>query len=299
MRFKIIALISLGIALALAAGFGTFHYTRALETELAAVRTSLRAFGETVPVPVPKADIARGAVIRAADFTSLRLPADYLPANVLTLLPEPGEAGTFVALTDIAAGDLIFAGDLALPGGGNDSGLILAADARAFAIAPRNLADFDGMLQVGSKVDVIWTRNLGGGLTDSRLIGASLRVLALPASRGTGDPAVKGIVAGEGPLGGKLIVEGARQEALRMLQADQTGYFHILPANGSRNTATGEVVLEPGELEDLPLVVRGTSGSAASPAGALVATITGGEERRTCATAVVRAGSRSVMEVPC
>lgn len=299
MRFKIIALISLGIALALAAGFGTFHYTRALETELSAARTSLRAFGETVPVPVPKADIPRGAVIRAADFTNLRLPADYLPANVLTALPETGEAGTLVALTAMAAGQLIFGGDLALPGAGNDSGLILAADARAFAIAPRNLADFAGTLRVGSKVDVIWTRNLGGGRTESRLIGASLRVLALPAPEGAADPTANGAAAGSGPLGGKLIVEGARQEAMRMLQAEQTGYFHILPANGNRNTATGEVVLDPGELEDLPLVVRGRPGPDASPAGALVATITGGEDRKTCATAVVRAGSRSVMEVPC
>ena len=74
MKVRILMLILFGILLSVAAGFGTLQYSRALETELATARISLRAFGETVLVPVPVRDLAPGSILSQQDFLPVRMP---------------------------------------------------------------------------------------------------------------------------------------------------------------------------------------------------------------------------------
>lgn len=276
----------MGVILSVAAALGTFRYTRVLEAELASARASLAALGDTVEIPVPKADTARGGTLLPADFRVLTLPAANLPENVLKTLPPVSDTAPLVALTDLAAGDLLLTGALAEAGANPDLGLLVSPGGHAFAVAPRNLADFDGLLAVGAPVDLIWTRNLGGGQTESRMIGSALRILALPQP-------------GEsGALTGKLVLEGeAGSEGMLAYQAEEIGYFHILLSDGVRKTSMAEVAVGPGDLADLPLVVRQGGGAAED---GVIAKITGAsDDRTTCTTAVVRGGGRSLMEVPC
>lgn len=292
-RFKIIGLILLGIALSLTAGFGTFVYTRAIETELTAARASLKVLGETVKVPVPKADVQRGDALQANDFIYISLPSSPIPGNVLRDLPAATPEAPFVALSDMAQGEMVLTGALARSGDNPDFGLMVSAGGRAFAVAPRNLEDFKDLLVVGGSVDLVWTRGIGAGRTETRLVGSALRILALGQAPEGGPPS---------PLDGKIVLEGSGAEPFLVPQAEQTGYFHILLSDGNRRTNAGEISVGLEELEDLPLVVRRDANAPAGPEEdpGVISRITGASERRaTCTTAVVRGGGRTTVEVPC
>ncbi|MFE3836877.1 hypothetical protein [Pseudogemmobacter sonorensis] len=291
MRFKIVALIACGIILALGGAFGTFHYTRALELELASARGSLRAFGDTVDIPVAAQDFAPGTLLAAESFVTVKVPQSYLPENMLRLLPEVGEGESLVSLTNLKAGHALLDTDLARSGAGSRGGLLPVGNGKIFAIAPRNLADFGGALAEGSRVDLILTRNIGGGKSESRLIADGLRVRIPPAPAPDAEP---------GPaLAGKLLLEGEFTDALRGVVAGQDGFLSILLSDGTRSTGSDTVLIGPTDLEKLPLVVR----QALDPgqaAPSLIGRITGESGARAkCPTAVVRGGTRSVSEVPC
>ncbi|MDQ2065361.1 hypothetical protein Q9295_03160 [Xinfangfangia sp. CPCC 101601] len=301
-RVKIIGLIVAGMALSAAAGFGSFVYIRALEGELTAARNSLAALGETVRLPVPRVAVTRGALLQHTDFTEISLPVSGLPGNVLRDLPRASPEAPLLALSDMAAGELVLQGGLAAAGERPNTGLIVSTGARAFAVAPRNLQDFIGLLVEGSSVDLVWTRNIGGGQTETRLIGSALRVLALPSDWSA--PPFASSAEGVAPLAGKLLLEGAGMEAVLAQMAEQTGFFHILLSDGRRVVVDNEVVIGSTELESLPLVVRDSgplaAGAAPADSGAgVISKITGASGRKVCTTAVVRGGGRVTMEVPC
>lgn len=276
MKVRILMLILFGILLSVAAGFGTFQYSRALETELATARISLRAFGETVLVPVPVRDLAPGSILSQQDFLPVRMPGSYLPANVLQKLPPPSEGG-FIALAAMRQGALVLNGDIATSAGGPDYGFILSGDARAVAIKAQNLLDFIDRLKPGDPVDLLWTRNIGGGTTETRMIGSALRILALPGN------------SGDGPLADKMMLEGASQDAMRVVEASSSGVFNILPAARKLSLEHEEFVVGPADLATLPLVVREGQTDGIAQVSA----------RARCQTAIVRGGARSVMDVPC
>ncbi len=269
-------LILLGILLSVVAGFGTFQYSRALESELATARVSLRAFGETVLVPVPVRDLAPGSILGQDDFMPVKMPGSYLPDNVLQKLPPETEGG-FVALAALRKGALVLKGDIATSAGGPDYGFILSGDARAIAIRAQNLDDFIDRLKAGDPLDLLWTRNTGGGTTETRMLGSALRILALPTG------------GGEGPLADKLILEGASQDAMRVVEASSSGVFSILPSAHKLSLDQEEFVVGPADLATLPLVVREGQADGVAQVAA----------RARCQTAIVRGGARSVMDVPC
>ncbi len=269
-------LVLLGILLSVVAGFGTFQYSRALETELASARVSLRAFGETVMVPVPVRDLPPGAVLTGADFQPVKMPGSYLPANVLEELPADSQDG-FIALAALRQGALVLRGDIATTAAGPDFGFILSGDARAIAIRAQNIADFIDRLKPGDPVDLLWTRNTGGGTSETRMLGSALRVLALPEA------------GASGPLAGKMMIEGAAQDAMRVVEASASGFFSIFPSARKLSLDQEEIVIGPADLATLPLVVRDGAIEGVTPVAA----------RPRCKAAIVRGGSRSMIEVPC
>lgn len=278
MKLKILMLILLGLLLSVVAGFGTFQYSRALESELAAARVSLRAFGETVMVPVPVRDLPPGSILSREDFQPVKIPGSYLPPNVLEDLPPDSEAG-FIALAALKAGALVLRGDIATTGEGPDYGFILSGDARAIAVRAQNIDDFIDRLKPGDPVDLLWTRSTGGGTTETRMLGSALRILALPTG------------GGEGPLADKLMLEAAAKDAMRVVEASASGAFSILPSNRKLSLEQEEFVVGPADLATLPLAVRNEAG----PNGAATPVVA----RPRCQTAIIRGGARSLMDVPC
>lgn len=81
MRFRIFALLIMGVVLAVIAGFATFSYTRGIEARLTGAQAAVAAFGDVISVPVARRDILRGTPVTPADFESVSVPAQHAPAN--------------------------------------------------------------------------------------------------------------------------------------------------------------------------------------------------------------------------
>ena len=302
MRVKIIGFTMLGIGLALAGGLGTFYYTRAIENELAAARLSLRAFGDTVEIPVPNRDLPLGSLVTAADFKLAQLPQSFLPKDILRSLPALPEAGSLVAMNDLRAEEMLSESDLALQDQEPQFGMTPALNNRIFAVALRNLAELRPELETGARVDLVWSQDLGSGQTESRLAatGLILRKLGPDAAPLTEVPA-----ADASPLAGMALLEGDQTDALRLITAGQKGGFYLLISDGSRSLATSEVVIGASELSSLPLVLRDSGNAPAAGSAVLteqagfMGKITGQETRKRCTTALIKGGNRSMAEVPC
>lgn len=291
MRFKIIALMITGFLLAIAGGIGTYLYTRALEEELASLRVSLDAFGETSSIPVPRRDIALGELLAPSDFSLVKLPASYIPTRVSRAIPPSKEGEGLVALDDLNEGELLFNGDVAPAGESPYLGLRPAPDSKIFVVTPHNLGKLAPALTEGSRIDLVFTRSLGSGQTETRLLGTGLKVRALPENRENAGKAPS-------PLAGTLLVEGDLDTAMLSLIAEDRGQFHILISDGLRNLNARETVVSARDLEDLPLVVRQEAGGTGS--SSIIAQVTGDAGGRgKCVTAVIRGGARSTAEVPC
>jgi hypothetical protein len=98
----------------------------------------------------------------------------------------------------------------------------------------------------------------------------------------------------------QLILEGLAIDAALVIQAGSKGFFDILPAENRLSGAAGEISIGLEQLANLPLVVRSESGEAQDRSGALsMVERIAGPVKKTCSTVVVRAASRSVVEVPC
>ncbi|WP_126978681.1 RcpC/CpaB family pilus assembly protein [Frigidibacter oleivorans] len=314
MNWKVSILVIAGAALALGAGAGSLHYLRRMEAEVAGLRANLAALGDMRAVPVPARDLTRGEALTAADFTTLSLPARSVPANVVADLPAApagtdggtdGAAPAMVALTDLQAGTLVPATALALGPAEAGAALLLSSDGRAVAVAPRNLADMQGLIRTGDMVDLFWTRDVGGGTTETRLIGPALTVIALPATPVPAEPATapaEGAAAGtaaEPALAapeGRLLLAGLAEDVALILQAEARGSFDLALAGGPLPEGMTEVVVGPGDLADLPLAVRaGEAPANPGPDRFLPLPV----QQKTCALAVVRQAERQIIEVPC
>ncbi|RRH76903.1 Flp pilus assembly protein CpaB [Falsigemmobacter faecalis] len=287
MRFRIFALLIMGVALALVAGFASFSYTRGLETRLSTAEAALSAYGETLAVPVPARDIPRGDVLSRADFLTLQVPARHLPANLLTAVPEAGPEGKIIALSDLSAGGLVAQAQVGVASGPNHH-FALSPGGRAVRVVTENFADFESKLVPGAQMDLFWTRQLGGGSTETRLIGHALRVLAIDSTPAA-DRKSRAI--------GAVTLEAGLEDAARLLEAQGGGRFHILPL-GRLEVLAGAppvVAITAEDLAALPLAVRRAEATAASLNGSAASAV----PLRGCHTSVVRGAARSIVEVPC
>lgn len=262
----------LGAVFALLAGLGAFFYMRALERDTLAAREAVRSFGEIVQVPVALRDIPRGETAPADAFGRMPIPTRSLPVNILRDLPPLAEGVPgYAVFADLREGQALLASDLGL-GAPPDQGFVLSADETAIQVTPDNLSVMAARLPVGARADLFWTRD-AGGTSETRRLGAGLRVLAVS------------------PQAGTVLLAGLAREAALALRTDPSGRFDLLPTGATTTSAAGEVVVTEADLQDLPLVVREGAGG-----GAGVLPVLG---TPTCTLTVVRSAERSTVEVPC
>jgi len=151
---------------------------------------------DTTVVVAAARPIAGGAVVSAADLTTLRLPSAAVPDGALTKLaaaqgqtvvaPVPAR-GVLTEATLSSSGQLVAAGRLALP---------VTLDASAPI----------GLLRVGDRIDLLGTA--GSGRVE--VLAQDARVVAIPAAESGG------------PLGGVapvVLVDLSRDEATRVVGA--------------------------------------------------------------------------------
>lgn len=292
MRVRIFALLMLGAVMALIAGVATFSYTRTMESELMSAQAAIQAFGATKRVPVTIFDVPRGTALKPEDFATLLLPQEQLPTNVLEQLPSFASDKPVFALNDLRAGALLLTTSLGEPSKGGVTDLLRSADGRALAVAPRNIGDFRDRLAVGDLIDLFWTRDIGGGSTETRLIGNGLRILELPRAAGSAGTSVAGVTSA-----GHLLLEVGLRDAARVIDAGQDGTFSILPSGGPVRPGADVIEISDEELASLPLATR--IGATPPPRGRAQGASAPRSSNQRCSAIMVRAGNRVEVDVPC
>ena len=290
MRVRIFALLMLGAVMALIAGVATFSYTRSMESELMSAQAAIQAFGTTKRVPVAIFDIPRGPPVKPEDFASILLPEEQLPSNVMEVLPSFAPEKPVFALGDLRAGALLLQTSLGSPVAGGVAELLSSPDGRAVAVLPRNLGDFRDRLAVGDLVDLFWMRDIGGGSTETRLIGNALRLLELPRTA-----SVAGASVGGATTSGHLLLEVGLRDAARVIDAGESGSFYILPSRGPVRPGADVIEVSDEELASLPLVTR----VGEAPASPRPSPTTERAPNARCSAIMVRAGNRVEVDVPC
>jgi len=151
--------------IALLCALVAFGLTRGYAARLDAVRPDP---GPLVKVVVASAPVTRGSPVTDVDVRSI--PEKYAPPGALT---RPEQATGRVALTDIAAGEVITSNRVAAPRSGPVAALV-PPGLRAVTIPVEVPA---GALQEGDRVDVLAT--YGGDRTHVETVAQSLEVLSV------------------------------------------------------------------------------------------------------------------------
>ena len=303
MHAKVILLIATGLVLVVGSAIGTLFFVQQAKQSVAEVQSQLATYGDLVPIPVPKHEIARGHAAQASDFETVDVPRKFLPQGVLDYLPQlpKTEGAEYVALSDLAPGHILLPFDLGVASGGGDAAKLRMAGGNLTMVAPKNLADISSQLQIGAHVDLFWQRDIGGGAKETRLLGQNLRVASF--LRGVGTP--RKWSAADAADATAMMLEATPEIVARLVQARGNGALFVAPTSDLKRRPSGEIIVGNAQLRSLPLVER------AAPAGATVAQAqplestlrkavgAQPEETPMCALSVVRQATRSVIQVPC
>ncbi len=306
MHVKVILLIAVGLVLIILSATGTLYFVQQAKQQVASVQARLDAYGDRVTVPVPAHKIARGATAQVADFTMIEVPKSYLPVGVLDYLPQlpKTETAQYVALAELEPGRLMLPGDLAVAADPQQAITLKVDGGTMTLIAPVNLAEQATQLAPGVLVDAFWRRDIGGGASETRLLGEGLRVRSF--LRVEGEP--KKWNEAEPAEASAVMVEAAPEVIVRLVQAQGVGDLFVARSGGLTRRPSGEIVVGNAELRALGLVgceaVAGEAGvdmTSGSLNDVLQRAVEAGgrQEGDLCSLAVVRQATRSFIQVPC
>jgi len=116
-----------------------------------------------VPVVVAKSDLKFGDRLEAGKVTILHVPANAVPAGAFTTVEQvlaQDNGGAPVALTQIAAKELLLPSKLSGPGARSSVAVEIADGFRAYTIKVSDVTGVGGHALPGDRVDVVLTRDL-------------------------------------------------------------------------------------------------------------------------------------------
>jgi pilus assembly protein CpaB len=186
MRAAQIGILGVGLALA---GFGVFMaqtYVSNTQAALAAAQAAAQNTGpaptfETVPVAVALRPLRYGEPISVGDVQMIDWPANAVPPGVFSAIDQvvPDASRPRVALRAMEPMEPILAMKVSQPGQPAGIAAILTPGMRAFTIRVDQNSGLSGTLRPSDTVDIYWTgRGVDGGEI-TRLLSASVRIIAL------------------------------------------------------------------------------------------------------------------------
>lgn len=175
--FALVLLLGIGLAgFAVKVAMDRFgQYQAALEQQRAAIVPTMDVF-------VATRELRYGERLAPEDVQAIRWPADYVPFGAFTTLEElfpADEDGLRTVLRVIEQHEPLLASKVTGPG--EDAGVAsrLQDGTRAFTLQIDVVAGVSGFLRPGDRVDVYWTGTGRNGDSVTRLIRASLQIMAL------------------------------------------------------------------------------------------------------------------------
>lgn len=165
-RFTIVLVVALLVAAV--AGFGVFRLLQKARTD---AQTPTRA------IVVAARDLSEGHVVTAADITERTMAVDLIPAGAFTRVDSVVGRVTRIS---VFTGEVIVPGRLAPQGAGAGLEIKIAPGKRAMGVRIDDVAGVSGLIQPGSRVDVLVTLRDGNGEQQrAKLFMSNMRVLSV------------------------------------------------------------------------------------------------------------------------
>jgi pilus assembly protein CpaB len=160
---RVVTLVSLGASAVL--GLAALFVAKAVLPNAGAAKVAAMAQRQAagVPVVVAKSDLKFGDRLDAAKVTILHIPADAVPIGAFTTVDQvlaQDHGGPPVALTPIAAKELLLPAKLSGPGARASVAVEIAEGFRAYTIKVSDVTGVGGHALPGDRVDVVLMRDL-------------------------------------------------------------------------------------------------------------------------------------------
>jgi pilus assembly protein CpaB len=202
-------LLAVSLVVALIAGIGSYRVLGRLSD----------VSQEIVTVVAAKRDLEEGQRISAADLQTLELSAAAAPVGAFT--NASGVVGR-VTRAAIFRGEAIVAPRLAPVGSGTGIEVRIPAGKRAMAVRIDDVAGLSGLVQPGSRVDVLVTITTGDvSRSEARLFMSNLRVLSVGSQ-------VERSEAGDLSKATTATLEVSPEEAERLAVASNQGKIQLV-----------------------------------------------------------------------
>ncbi|KEA65530.1 Flp pilus assembly protein RcpC/CpaB [Marinobacterium lacunae] len=170
--FKGRTLLLLTLSIVFAVG-AAFYANSWLKQQLPGSNTAVAAEGQ--PVVYAAMDIPYGQPIERRHLKIQLLPEDLVPANSVA---DPAEIEGMIPTQDILVGDVIRRQRLSEHQEGATLAALIDPEKRAFTVRVNDVVGVAGFLLPGNHVDVIATKNEGGGVK-ARTVLKDIKVLAV------------------------------------------------------------------------------------------------------------------------
>ena len=183
---RVVTIVSLGASAVL--GLAALFVAKAVLPNAGHSKTAIMAQQPVagVPVVVAKSDLKFGDRLDAGKVTILHVPANAVPTGAFTTVAQvlaQDNGGAPVALTQIAAKELLLPAKLSGPGARSSVAVEIADGFRAYTIKVSDVTGVGGHALPGDRVDVVLTRDLtpDGGTRNyiSEVVIQNIRVLGV------------------------------------------------------------------------------------------------------------------------
>jgi pilus assembly protein CpaB len=160
---RVVTIVSLGASAVL--GLAALFVAKAVLPNAGHSKTQILAQQPVagVPVVVAKGDLKFGDRLDAGKVTILHVPANAVPTGAFTTVEQvlaQDNGGAPVALTQIAAKELLLPSKLSGPGARSSVAVEIADGFRAYTIKVSDVTGVGGHALPGDRVDVVLTRDL-------------------------------------------------------------------------------------------------------------------------------------------
>ena len=223
---RVVTIVSLGASAVL--GLAALFVAKAVLPNAGHSKTPIMAQQPAagVPVVVAKGDLKFGDRLDAGKVTILHVPANAVPTGAFTTVEQvlaADNGGAPVALTQIAAKELLLPSKLSGPGARPSVAVEIADGFRAYTIKVSDVTGVGGHALPGDRVDVVLTRDLTpDGATRnyiSEVVIQNLRVLGVDLNAD--------LVANKPATPSTATLEGSVQDAQKLAVAADLGKLSL------------------------------------------------------------------------
>lgn len=269
-----------GIALAGGAVWLAMGYVEEQRIQQAQAQAALQAVVPTVEVYAAARTLEYGEELTEEDVIVIRYPEEHMPEGVFLTAEEmfpPDADAPRIVLRTIEANEVLMESKVTGPGEVAGLNQILRPGYRAFSINVDVTSGVGGFLRPGNNVDVYWTGSVSDGREFTRLIQATVKIIAV--DQNSSGASTSNTVART------VTVEVSPDQVAALTQAQATGRLTLSLVGLQDDSVAGAIEVDTNTL-------LGIEAQAPEIVEAPV-------QEEVCTTVIRRGAERIVTEIPC